>query len=131
MFEQIAKIQEAALRDLYERVKRVADGMNGTCTEMELPSSLPGQMSDGASDLCVLALHVELPSGLVIDFKPQNALGIGNALSVIARRILPGSGTLSDRGFSFINGYWQSGGKALSDDEIRDCLTLRGPVPNY
>jgi len=131
MFQQIAEIQKAALRNLYGRIKQLAKIMNGTYTETELPSSLSEQMSDSPGNLSVTALHAELPNGLVVDFKPQNPLGIGNALSVNARRILPGSGTLTDIGFSFVNGEWQSGGKTLSDEAIRECLTPRGPVPIY
>jgi hypothetical protein len=131
VFQQIAETQKAALRNLYERIKQIVTSMNGTYTEMELPSSLSDQMSDDSSNLSVTGLHVELPNGLIIDFKPPNPLGIGNALSVNARRILPGSGTLGDIGFSFVNGEWQSGGKTLSDEAIRVCLTPKGPVPIY
>jgi hypothetical protein len=105
--------------------------MNGTYTEMALPSSLSYQISDGPSNMSITGLHVELPNGLVVDFKPQNPLGIGNALSVNARRILPRSGTLTDRGFSFVNEEWQSGGRTLTDEAIRECLTPKGPVPIY
>jgi hypothetical protein len=130
--QQIAEIQKAALRNLYERIKQIVKSMNGTCMEMELSSSLSDQMSDGPSNSSVTALHVELPNGLIVDFKPQNPLGIGNALSVNARQILRGSGTLGDIGFSFVvNGEWQSGGKTLSDEVVRECLTLKGPVPIY
>ena len=129
MFQQIAETQKAALRNLYERIKQIVRSMNGTYTEMELPSSLTDQMSDDSCNLSVTGLHVEFPNGLIVDFKPPNWLGIGNALSVNARRVLPGSGTLGDKGFSFVNGEWKSGGKSLSDEVVRECLTLSGPVP--
>ncbi len=131
MNQQIAEIQKAALRNLYERIKQIIESMKGTYMESELPSSLSDQMSDGPSNLSITGLHVELANGLIVDFKPPNPLGIGNALSVNARRILPGSGTLGDIGFSFVDGEWQSGGKTLSDEVIRDCLTAKGPVPIY
>lgn len=130
MNQQIAEIQEAALRDLYERVKQMAECMNGTSTEAAIPSALPDQMCDGRSNLEVTVLHVEVPNGLMVDFKPQNPLGLGSALSVLARRSLP-SGVLSDIGFSFVNGEWQSVGKTLTDEVIRECLTPKGPVPIY
>ena len=130
--QQIAEIQEAALTNLYDRIKQIVESMNGTCREMKLPSSLSGQMSDVPSNLSITGLHVELANGLIVDFKLPNPLGIGNALSVNARRILPGSGTLDDRGFIFVvKGEWQSGGKTLSDEAIRECLTHKGPVPIY
>ena len=91
VFQQIAEIQKAALRNLYERIRQIVKSMNGTYTEMALPSSLSYQISDGPSNMSITGLHVELPNGLVVDFKPQNPLGIGNALSVNARPILPGA----------------------------------------
>lgn len=128
VFHQIAEIQKAALRDLYDRIEQIVKSMNGTSTEMEVNSSLPDQMCDGPSNLSVTALHVELPNGCIVDFKPSHPLGFGNALCVSARTNLLG-GFLKDVGFSFIDGKWQSGGQTLSDEVIRGCLTSRGPVP--
>jgi hypothetical protein len=130
VFQQIAEIQKAALRNLYDRIKQIAKSMSGSSEEMEVSSSLPEQMCDGPSNVTITALHIELPIGLVVDLKSPNPLGLGNALSVLARRTMP-SGVLSDKGFSFVNGEWQSGGKKLSDEMIRECLTLKGPVPIY
>lgn len=130
VFQQIAEIQKAALRNLYDRIKQIAKSMSGSSEEMEVSSSLPEQMCDGPSNVTITALHIELPIGLVVDLKSPNPLGLGNALSVLARRTMP-SGVLSDIGFSFVNGEWQSGGKKLSDEMIRECLTLKGPVPIY
>jgi hypothetical protein len=127
---QNAEIQEAALRNLHERIKQVVKSMNGSSEEMEVSSSPPEQMCDGPSNVTITALHIELPGVLVVDLKSPNPLGLGNALSVLARRTMP-SGVLSDIGFSFVNGEWLSGGKKLSDGMIRECLTLKGPVPVY
>ena len=129
--QQIDEIKKAALTILYTRIKNIVENMNGTCRETELPSSLSDQMSDGPSNLSSTGLHVELLNGLVVDFQPQNPLGIGNALSVNARRVLPGSGTFGDIGFSFVNSEWQAGRKTLTDEAIRECLTPNSPVPIY
>jgi hypothetical protein len=67
----------------------------------------------------------------MVDFKPQNLLGIGNILSVNARRMLSESGTFGDIGFSFVKGQWQSGRGILSDEMIRECITPKDPVPIY
>ncbi len=128
MNQQIAAIQKNTLRDLYERIKQIAKSMNGTSNEMEAHSSLPDQMCDGPTNLSVPTLHVDMPNGYVVDFKPSLPLGFGNAISVLARRTLP-IGVLSDIGFSFVNGEWQSGGKPLPDEVIRACLMPKGPVP--
>jgi len=129
--QQNAEIQEAALRNLFERIKQIVKSMNGSSEEMKVSSSLPEQMCDGPSNVTVTTLHVELPSGLMVDFKPQNLLGIGNILSVNARRMLSERGTFGDIGFSFVKGQWQSGRGILSDEMIRECITPKGPVPIY
>jgi len=131
MLQQIAETKKYALENLYERIEQIVMSMNGTFTEMDEPNSLPDWMTDGPSNLSVTALHTELPNGLIVDFKPQNPLGIGNTLSVKARRILRGRGTLDDIDFSFVNSEWQSGRKTLSDDAILECLTSKGPIPIY
>ena len=130
MFQQIAEIQKAALRNLYDRTKQIAKSMSGTFMEMEVGSSLPDQMLDGPSSLGVPALRVELANGYVVDFKPALPLGFGNALTVSARGTLP-SGLSKDVGFSFVNDEWRFGGQILSDELIREYLTPKGPVPVY
>jgi hypothetical protein len=130
VFKQIAEIQKAALRNLYHRIKQIAKSMSGSSEEMDVSSSLPDQMLDGPSSLCVPALQIELANGYVVDFRPSIPLGFGNALTVSVRGTLP-IGLSKDVGFSFVNDEWRFGGQTLSDELIRECLTPKGPAPIY
>jgi len=53
VFQQIAEIQKAALRNLYDRIKQIAKSMSGSSEEMEVSSSLPEQMCDGPSNVTI------------------------------------------------------------------------------
>jgi hypothetical protein len=129
--QQVVETQETALRSLYERIKQIVETMNGVFTETKLPSSLPDQNCDDPSNLSVTALHVELPSGVMVDFKPALPLGFAITLFVKARRTLSGHGVFNDMDLSFADGEWQYSGHTLSDEVIRECLTPKGPVPIY
>lgn len=68
------------------------------------------------------SLHVKMPNGFQVDFAPVNPLSIGNVLSVRAVRTFKEQ-RKSDHIFAYLQGGWRMSNNALSDDEIRACLT--------
>jgi hypothetical protein len=73
------------------------------------------------------SLHVEMSSGLVADFAPSRPLSVESVLLVQARRWLHVS-RIADRAFTFLNGEWLYISQPLTEDQIRQCLTLEGPL---
>jgi hypothetical protein len=73
------------------------------------------------------SLHVEMPSGLVADFAPSRPLSVESVLLVRARRWLHVS-RIADQAFTFLNGEWLYIGRPLTEDQIRQGLTLEGPL---
>jgi hypothetical protein len=75
------------------------------------------------------SLHVEMASGLVADFAPSRPLSIEGVLSVRARRWFHVS-RKADRTFTFLKGEWfyTCINQPLTEDHIRQCLAIEGPL---
>ena len=71
-----------------------------------------------------------MPDNFQVEFAPSQALGLGNALSVVAQRMHNG-GRKNDWTFNFAQGAWRVRRCDLSDEEIRKCITPEGPPALY
>ncbi len=118
----------AALRQLYDRIARVAEAMGGTASHQVSALTIPGVKTADYQSENAPALCAEMPDGFRVDFAPFFPLSIGNALSVRARRFHAGS-PRSEWGFNLGPDGWRRTQAPLSDDEIRECLTPEGPRP--
>lgn len=125
--QQLIEAHIAALHGLYERVAEVAKVMGGKPREgvslfrRTVEVALPRSEN-------VPALEVEMPDSFDVKFAPSNPLGMGNVVSVRARRTHHGGGK-NDWTFNCVEGVWRMGQNPLSDEEIRGCLTPEGPRP--
>jgi hypothetical protein len=125
----MTELANAALETLYARVTRIAEDMKGTVTTTTESRSFEAAIVEPPKSENVRGLHVEMPGGFQVDFAPSRALGApGNVLPVKAKRYLGGSRT-DDWDSIFVQGEWQFAGKPVSDDDLRACLTPRGPKP--
>lgn len=129
MTQQTIVNKTAELDEFYNRVMRIARSMGGSTSRLASNLSSPRAMVAGPRTEDAPGLRAQMPNGLQVEFAPSNALSIGNALSVNARRTV-GEGRKSDWTFTFGSNGWQRTGSPLSDDEIRECLTPEGP-PAY
>lgn len=128
---QTSGTKAAALDELYSRITRIAKEMGGTASPRTSTvgfsaASVPSSRSEDAP-----ALRVLMSDGFQVDFAPLQPLRIGNALSVRATRTTP-QGRLTDWSWNLgLDGSWQGAKGPLTDKEIRDCLTPKGPPPLY
>lgn len=125
--QQMIEAHITALRELFERIIEVAKGMGGKVREgaSRLRRNVDVLLPRSEN---VPALEVEMPDSFHVELAPSNPLGMGNVVSVRARRIHYGGGK-DDWTFSFVQGVWRTGQNPLSDDDIRRCLTPEGPRP--
>ena len=116
-----------ALGELYVRIERIAAEMKGTASRSNVERSFLGATVASSKEENSLALFVRMPGGFFIEFAPFYPLGQpGNNLIVQARRYQKGT-RRNDWQFRFSEGEWQRTQSALSDQEIRECLTPDGP----
>jgi hypothetical protein len=113
----MARDNSAALDELYDRIKPIAEAMGGNVS-LRLP----------APNGCGPALRAEMPNDFWVDFDPSYSSNFGNALAVRAIRIYCGL-RKSSWAFALGSGGWEREKSPLSDDEIRDCLSPEGPKP--
>jgi hypothetical protein len=125
--QELRESHITALHELYKRIAEIARSMGGTATEGTAPRRLTVNVAV-PRDEDVPALTIEMPDSFHVEFAPPNALGLGNALSVKARRLHHGS-TKNDWTVNLMQGVWQYTLKPFSDEEIRKCLTPDGPKP--
>jgi hypothetical protein len=120
-----------ALNALYERIEKVAEFHGGQSYRDTSTIGHPAAATASPVASPAPRLTVEMPSGVRVEFAPGSALGIGNHLSVKAKRIAPNDGHYSDYDFSLNNadGSWYRTQTPLSDAEIRECLIPSGPPP--
>jgi hypothetical protein len=93
----------------------------------ELYARITWQSLDANVSISARILRVELPDDFVVVFTPAFPLR-GNSFPVIVTRTHHGNGK---SGFTFIyeKGAWTGeAGQLLSDNAIRRCLTLEGPI---
>jgi hypothetical protein len=129
MTRQASVNKSVALEELYSRITRIADELSGTASRTSPRHFLPSAVVAEPVSEAVPALRVEMPDSFQVDFAPSYPLGTpGNALSVEARRTHHGA-RKSDWRFNFGAAGWQRTQTALTDDEIRACLTPEGPPP--
>jgi hypothetical protein len=120
--------KRTTLNDLYGRIQQVVAEMGGTVSRGNAQRSFPGAMVGDSKVEDVPSLLVGIrETGLLVEFAPSNALNVGSALSVRARRT-HGNVRKSDWQFRFDRGNWRRAQSPLADAEIRECLTPDGPT---
>lgn len=120
----------AALDLLYARFSRAAIAMGGKATPRLDAIAFRGAEAAIPQTEAVNALLMEMPDCFHVELTPAHPLSIGNVVSVRAVRKHRG-GRKTDWGFNFVDGEWRAAQGALSDDEIRKCLTPEGPPAIY
>jgi hypothetical protein len=130
---QLADDKIKALNVLYGRIEKIAASLGGQSYRDTTTIGHPAATTASPVASPAPRLTVEMPRGVRVEFAPGNALGIGNHLSVKARRTAPNDGRYSDYDFSLNNadGAWCRTQTPLSDAEIHECLVPRGPLPNW
>lgn len=118
--------KKAALSDLFKRIAPVARDMGGRSYLGESDVAFEAAIVSFPRTERAPSLHVEIPSGLVADFAPSRPLSVESVLLVQARRWLRVS-RIADRAFTFLNGGWLYLSQPLTEDHVRQCLTLEGP----
>ena len=116
-----------ALDELYGRIAPVARAIGGKSYYGESEVAFEPAMVFLQRRQRAPSLHVEMSSGLVADFAPIRPLCADSVLSVQGRRCLRVS-RKADWVFSFLNGEWLCVNRPLTEQQIRQCLTLEGAL---
>jgi hypothetical protein len=115
-----------ALDQLFSEFEHIAIGMGGTATRTEESVEYPSAMIATARREPTIALRVEMANGLQVDLVPTWPLSAPVMLGVSVRRSYDGAEKSGGSQFSFVQGEWRPN---ISEDTIRTCLTLEGPLP--
>jgi hypothetical protein len=128
---QLAGDKIKALNALYGRIEKIAASLGGQSYRDTTTIGHPAAATASPVATPTPRLTVEMPSGVRVEFAPGNALGVGNHLSVTARRTAHNDGRYSDYDFRLNNadGGWYRTQTPLSDAEIYECLIPSGPAP--
>lgn len=116
-----------ALDQLFRHIAPVARAMGGKAYLGESDVAFETATAFSPRTEPVPSLHVEMSSGLVADFAPSRPLSVEDVLLVQARRWLHVS-RIADWAFSFSNGEWLYMCQPLTEGQIRQCLSLGGPL---
>lgn len=119
--------KRAALDGLFGRIAPIARAMGGKSYPGESYVAFEADVALSPRTEAVPSLHVEMVNGLVADFGPSRPLRGDGVLLVQARRWFHVS-RIADRTFNFSNGEWQTVGRPLTEEQIRHCLSLEGPL---
>ncbi len=120
--------KSGALNNLYSRIAQIAVAMGGTATATTESRSFESATVATPRSEDVPALLVEMRDAFQVEFAPSRALSAHGVLSVKAKRTHSGS-RKSDWDFILLQDEWRYGGKSISDDDLRKCLTAEGPRP--
>ena len=92
MTQQTTESKAAALDDLYVRITRTAEAMNGTAIRRVVSVGYPEANVPSPTAEESPSLRVEMPGGFQADFAPSYPLSSPADVQVYVRRTLDGKG---------------------------------------